>query len=200
MLFFKECVLFFVGLSLLFNPSLSQNVYTQTATGQTTTQPTSDCWMPQKSTMVYGTTLTTFKNIEFSFCCELCYKIKDCISSQWTYPTIYQQSTCTLYNNISSVVYYETNSITLFPSQDSPFLCKTQVNRIYYELAWVRISNVTTMDLCIETCTLTSNCNSWAFDSDSLECLTSQNFYIDTKWSVYSGITTGSCIIQVDKP
>ena len=83
----------------------------------------------------------------------------------------------------------------MFPSS-IPFKCKTEENRLFYELDWTEIDDINTKETCIEVCTFDTNCKSWMFVKDTSSCLKATMSYENTKWTTYSGAITGTCSLN----
>lgn len=201
-MFLKKEHLFVVLLLKLFAPLgygfvfSSNTPYTMTTDDPTTTTttPHSGC-VQHQFVSIYGNAFSTLKNVPITTCCEICQKISECVLAEFissTYP-FQDASVCNLYNNVTSIVNnISSKNMALFPG-NIPYKCNTEENRLYYELTWTEIDQINTKDSCIEICTFDGSCKSWMFLEDSSSCLTSTMNYTNTKWVLYSGMTTGTC-------
>ena len=196
-----------LSIQIAYCQSSSSQVWTSTTTPsswqstttswQTTTTPFFGCVRPQRNTTVYGNAYASFRNVDSSFCCELCQKVPDCALSTWVPPSFSSQvAVCNLFNNFTQIIYdINSKTVTLFPSS-IPFKCKSEENRLFYELDWTEIDNIYTKETCIEVCTFDNMCKSWMFVKDTSSCLTSTMSYENTKWTTYSGAITGTCSLS----
>lgn len=171
------------------------------------------CYRSAYNTTANGLILSKFNNVELSTCCELCHMIGDCVLAQYEYSVTDQhnyyhyqhydqkkipnyKTRCTLYKKLTSLYYSTSTSalISQFPTNTMPYKCDSRKNRLYYELTWTRIDDVTDAESCIEACTVLYNdCKSWAFDNVKQKCFTSLEPFVSTKSTNYTGITTGTC-------